>query len=58
MFHALNAGKARLEKIIDGGVKRQSREDLITSSLFGTIAFLASADRRLAPSDALFNQLL
>ena len=48
MFHALIAGKARLKKIIDGGVKRQPREDLITSALFGTITFLASADRRMA----------
>ena len=56
MFHAINAGKARLEKIFDGAT-RQPREDLITSSLFGTITFLTSVDRGLALK-ALTNTVL
>ena len=47
MFHAINARKARLDRVIDG-VGKQPREDLITSALFGTIQFLSAPAQKLA----------
>lgn len=47
MFDAVVAGKARLDVIIDG-MGKQPREDLITSTLFGTIRFLSPASRGIA----------
>lgn len=47
MLHAMIARKARMSKIIDGAGK-QPREDLVTSSLFGTLCFLSSSARRQA----------
>lgn len=56
MLHAINAKKARLERIIDG-VGKQPREDLITSALFGTVQFLSAPAQKLA-LQALLNQKL
>lgn len=47
MFDAVVARKARLSSIIDG-VGKQPREDLITSSLFGTLRFLTPEARAMA----------
>ena len=56
MLHAINARKARLERVIDG-VGKQPREDLITSALFGTIQFLSPPARRLALQALLGGEL-
>lgn len=47
MLHAINAKKARLDRVIDG-VGKQPRENLITSALFGTIQFLSAPAQSLA----------
>lgn len=47
MFDAVVARKARMRKIIDGSGK-QPREDLVTSSLFGTIRFLTPEGQKKA----------
>ncbi len=47
MFDAVVCRKASLSKLIDG-VGKQPREDLITSSLFGTIRFLPPKSQNLA----------
>lgn len=44
MLHALNNKKARLDRIIKG-VAKQPREDLITSTLFGSLDFMSDASR-------------
>lgn len=44
MLHALNNKKARLDRIIKGAAK-QPREDLITSTLFGSLDFMHDASR-------------
>ncbi|MGH2342453.1 hypothetical protein ACRC7T_13340 [Segnochrobactraceae bacterium EtOH-i3] len=48
MLHAINAGKASLEKVLGEEAVRHPREDLITSALFGTLDFLTPAARRTA----------
>ncbi|GLS81056.1 hypothetical protein [Paracoccus marinus] len=47
MLHAINAKKARLDRVIDG-IGKQPRENLITSALFGTIEFLSAPAQKLA----------
>lgn len=47
MFDAVISRKARLDRIIDG-VGKQPREDLITSSLFGTLRYLTPDARARA----------
>lgn len=44
MLHALNNKKARLDRIIKG-VAKQPREDLITSTLFGSLEFMTDVSR-------------
>lgn len=44
MFDAVIAGKAKMARILDGA-ERSPREDLVTSSLFGTLRFLTPAAR-------------
>ncbi|GBQ25575.1 hypothetical protein AA0472_1800 [Acetobacter estunensis NRIC 0472] len=47
MFCAVISRKARLDRLIDG-CNKQPREDIITSSLFGSIEFLTKSERVLA----------
>lgn len=49
MFDAVIAKKARMAKILHGA-KRNPREDLVTSSLFGVLPFLTPAARQAALS--------
>lgn len=56
MFDAITAGKANLKVIIDG-LRRQPREDLITSQLFGTIRFLEPTARKQALEILTGNEL-
>lgn len=49
MFDAVVAKKARMERILDGA-KRNPREDLVTSSLFGMLRLLTPESRQAALS--------
>ncbi len=47
MFDAVIAHKARMDMVIDG-LGKQPREDLVTSTLFGTLRFLTAKGRQRA----------
>lgn len=47
MFDAVIAHKARMEMVIDG-LGKQPREDLVTSSLFGSLRFLTPSGQETA----------